>query len=387
MNENSIVPVNTLEITSLQYAHEQYDEFVDISCPLLTVPEFKTRRKLPLNEQVAAALYGKTVHLKDSDFIEIDRQMLQMIGFKNTWSEKKDKHGNIKVDEKGMPILNYMRNDFSSAIRCLRNTIGFVEGKNFNDSACHFIVQKAAVLAGTAENQRHGGAGLNKQSIWIRMRALEHFVIMANTCNSFMIREYFLDLKNIMTEYNMYQAVYRSKQALSIKDTRIDELSKDVHLLCEKIDSQTEKIDAQSEQIKTQTQKMDMLAQILYRETDNKVIDVKETKKKQELVILQNKKNPSQYEVLRGQAKHVEKQVKRKHNDMTVVGKNDSYKNPINLFNRFGETIKSTCDDRFKKSSNKIVLKDGQTSDDLMNIFRILDDDKHCVAENVKQCL
>ena len=303
-----------------------------------------------------------------------------MIGFKNTWSEKKDKHGNIKVDEKGMPILNDMRNDFSSAIRCLRNTIGFVEGKNFNDSACHFIVQKAAVLAGTAENQRHGGAGLNKQSIWIRMRALEHFVIMANTCNSFMIRGYFLDLKHIMTEYNMYQAVYRSKQALSIKDTRIDELSKDVHLLCEKIDSQTEKIDAQSEQIKTQTQKMDMLAQILYRETDNKVIDVIENKKKQELVVLQNKKNPSQYEVLRGQAKHVEKQVKRKHNDMTVVGKIDSYKNPINLFNRFGETIKSTCDDRFKKSSNKIVLKDGQTSDDLMNIFRILDDDKHCVA-------
>ena len=387
MNENSIVPVNTLEITSLQYAHEQYDEFVDISCPLLTVPEFKTRRKLPLNEQVAAALYGKTVHLKDFDFIEIDRQMLQMIGFKNTLSKKKDKHGNIKVDGQGAPILNDMRNDFSNAIRCLRNTVGFVEGKSFEDLDCHFIVQKTAGPIGPAEKQRHGGAGLNKQSIWIRMRALEHFVIMANTCNSFMIREYFLDLKHIMTEYNMYQAVYRSKQALSIKDTRIDELSKDVHLLCEKIDSQTEKIDAQSEQIKTQTQKMDMLAQILYRETDNKVIDVKENKKKQELVILQNKKNPSQFEVLRGQAKHVEKQVKRKHNDMTVVGKIDSYKNPINLFNRFGETIKSTCDDRFKKSSNKIVLKDGQTSDDLMNIFRILDDDKHCVAENVKQCL
>ena len=99
--------------------------------------------------------------------------MLQMIGFKNTWSEKKDKHGNIKVDEKGMPILNDMRNDFSSAIRCLRNTIGFVEGKNFNDSACHFIVQKAAVLAGTAENQRHGGAGKNKQSLWIRKDAFE----------------------------------------------------------------------------------------------------------------------------------------------------------------------------------------------------------------------
>ena len=63
MNENAIVPLSTLEIKSLQYAHEQYDEFVDISCPLLTMPEFKTRRELSLNEQVAAALYGKTAHL------------------------------------------------------------------------------------------------------------------------------------------------------------------------------------------------------------------------------------------------------------------------------------------------------------------------------------
>ena len=83
----------------------------------------------------------------------------------------------------------------------------------------------------------------------------------------------------------------------------------------------------------------------------------------------------------------MEKQLKRKTNDMTVVGKIDSYKNPINLLNRFGETIKNTGDDRFKKTSNKIVLKDGHTSDDLMNVFRILDDDKHSVAKEVKKCL
>jgi hypothetical protein len=43
-----------------------------------------------------------------------------------------------------------------------------------------------------------GGAingGQNRQDLWIRMRALEHFIIMANTQNSFMVREYFLDLK------------------------------------------------------------------------------------------------------------------------------------------------------------------------------------------------
>ena len=83
----------------------------------------------------------------------------------------------------------------------------------------------------------------------------------------------------------------------------------------------------------------------------------------------------------------MEKQLKRKTNDMTVVGKIDSYKNPINLLNRFGKAIKNTGDDRFKKTSNKIVLKDGHTSDDLMNVFRILDDDKHSVAKEVKKCL
>ena len=387
MEQQSIVTTNTLEIQNLQYAHEQYDDFVDIHGPLLNVSEFKTRRGLQLNEQCAAVFYWKTIHLKDTDFIEIDRQMLQMIGFKNTFNEKKDKNGNIKIDENGNPVLLDKRHDFNNAIRCLRNTVGFVEGESLNDLHCHFIVQKAGTLNTVPGTHKNGGAGLNKQSIWIRMRALEHFIIMANTCNSYMIREYFLDLKHILTEYNMYQAVYRSKHALCIKDTRIDELLFKMDRQTEKIDTQNKKIDAQSERIGLQTEKLDMLARILYRETDNKVVDVTEKKNKQELVILQNKKNPNQCEVLRGQTKHVEKQVKRKHNDMTVVGKIDSYKNPVNLFNRFSETIKNTCDDRFKKSSNKIMLKDGHTTDDLMDVFRTLDNDKHSVAKDVNKCL
>ena len=143
---------------------------------------------------VLLSFMEKTIHLQDTDFIEIDRQMLQMIGFKNTLIEKKDKHGNVKINEMGNVLLSDKRNDFSNAIRCLRNTVGFIEGKSFNDSQSHFIVQKAGLLDRPPENQRHGGAGLNKQSIWIRLRALEHFIIMANTSNSYMIREYFIHL-------------------------------------------------------------------------------------------------------------------------------------------------------------------------------------------------
>ena len=96
MEQESTVTTSVLEIQNLQYAHEQYDDFVDISGPLLNISEFKTRRGLPLNEQCAAVFYGKIAHLKDTEFVELDREMLQMIGFKNTFSKKKNKHGNVK---------------------------------------------------------------------------------------------------------------------------------------------------------------------------------------------------------------------------------------------------------------------------------------------------
>ena len=396
---DTVIISPTLEVVNMTYAQEQYGDFVDILNPLLSISDFKQKRNLPLNEQCSSVFYAKTAHLKDIDYVEIDRPILEMIGFKNIISSKKDKNGNINLDSKGNPILRDTRSDFNSAIRCLRNTVGFIEGSSFDDLHAHFVVQKAAQLKGCAANS-NGGAGLNKQSIWIRMRALEHFVIMANTCNSFMIREYFLDLKRIMTEYNIYQTVYRSKYDLCLKDTTIGALRNDIHVLIEKSDHQSQQLemqsqqmqvqsqqlDVQSQQLKIQSQKMEMLSNILLKETDDKVVDVKDKLKKQELVILQHKTEPTRLEVLRGQLNHVN-QVKRKRNDMEVVGKIDSYKNPINLFNRFNESIKKENDDRFQKSNNKIVLKNGSTVQDFMHVLHNLDEDKHSVANNVKNCL
>ena len=249
MEQESIVTTSLLEIQNLQYAHEQYNDFVDISGPLLNISEFKTRRGLPLNEQCAAVFYGKIAHLKDTDFVELDRQMLQLIGFKNTFSKKKDKHGNVKKNEHGNPMLADKRHDFHNAIRCLRKTAGFIEGKSFDDSQCHFIVHKAG--------------GDNKHTVWIRKRMLDHFIVMANTSNSRMIREFFIDLKHMMTEYTMYQTVYRSKQAMRIKDSRIDELLKKIDRNTEKIDAQNKKIDAQCNKIDAQCEKLNRMARIL----------------------------------------------------------------------------------------------------------------------------
>ena len=107
------------------------------------------------------------------EFIEITREILQSIGYKNTFFKKKDKNGNIKLDKNGKPVMKDMRSDFNSAIRYLRNTVGYIEGSTFNDTNAHFIVQNAAR---ETEQKRHGGAGLNKQQLWIRKDKLKEWI-------------------------------------------------------------------------------------------------------------------------------------------------------------------------------------------------------------------
>ena len=86
---------------------------------------------------------------------------------------------------------------------------------------------------------------------------------------------------------------------------------------------QNEEIIEQNKELKilseTQTQKLDTLSQILYKETDHKVIDVRTNCKKQELIVLQNRNFSEQCEVLRGQHSYVQNQFKRKLNDMDIV--------------------------------------------------------------------
>ena len=165
--ENSVVTSSSLEITNMTYAQEQYGNFVDIHQPLLTISEFQKRKDLPLNEQCSSVFYAKTAHLTDLDFVEIDRPILQMIGFKNTFSEKKDKNGNLKLDEHGKPKLEDNRKDFNNAIRCLRNMIGFIESDSFSDKNADYVIKRVAAYRREALSQVQNG-GQNKQEIWIR---------------------------------------------------------------------------------------------------------------------------------------------------------------------------------------------------------------------------
>ena len=358
---SEVVVTPSLDVIDLQHAHEQYADFVVIAFPMLSLQEFKERRQLPLNDTCASVFFAKTAHLKETDFLEIDRPILEMIGFKNCFVEQKDKNGNVKLDKNGEPKMKDTRTDFNHAIRCLRNMEGFCESDSFTDNEADYVIFK------TGSHSRLLSGGHNKQELWLRKRMLEHLVIMANTKNSRMIREYFLDLKRIVTEYGMYQTVYR------IKDSTISSLSN--------------KLDHVINQNEMQLEKLTMMSKLLYRETENKVIDVNTKQKKQELVVLRNKTDPTKVEVLRGQTGHVQHQLKRKQDEMELVGKIDTYKNPVNLFNRFGESIKKQNNERFQKNNNKVTLMNGSTAEDLMTTFRDLENDKHETAKKVNALL
>ena len=383
---DTLEPVKTdmlnLNIADLVSAHKKYDCFVQIHLPILSVSDFKEKCGLSLNTECAAVFYGKLAHLSDTDFVQIDRNILELIGFKNTIYEQRDKNGAVKLDKYGNPKLKDTRIDFSNALRCLRNTAGFAEGCSFDDKTADFVITKTP---NSSNDTKRGGQ--NKQSLWIRLRALEHFVIMANTCNSYKIREFFLDLKRLMTEYLMYVTVYNSKYELSLKDTTIGRLNAKVDHVITQNDVLLQQNDALFEQNEIQSKKLDMMSRLFYKDADDKVLEVESKQKKQELVVLRNKNDPSQCEVVRGQVNHVNQQLKRKQNDMELVAKIDSYKNPINLYNRFGETIKRQRDDRFTTNNNKITLKEGCTAEDLMNVFHTLNDGKHDVALSVRKLL
>ena len=122
----------------------------------------------------------------------------------------------------------------------------------------------------------------------------------------------------------------------------------------------------------------------MHNESNHKVLDVTKPQKKQELVVLQNRTNASQCEIIRGQRNHVNQQLKRKHETMEIVGKIDTYKNPINLYNRFSEHLDST---KFDVHNNQVTLKNGSTPNDLLRVFHDLDQNKHDVAENVRNAI
>ena len=172
--DSIVVRPCSLEITNLQNAHEKYDSVVEIHRPMMTISEFKEQQNLPLNDQCCSVFYEKTSHLKDTDFVEIDRPMLELIGFKNVFIEKRDKNGNVRKDHNHNPKMIDKRTDFNNAIKCLRKTTEFLEGTSVFDVNAHFVVQKAVIINHKAEQKQNGGQ--NKQRLWVRKDKLKQWI-------------------------------------------------------------------------------------------------------------------------------------------------------------------------------------------------------------------
>ena len=369
-----ITPSNgtsSLEVASMDIANERYSDFVNVNQTELSQLQFKEAQNLPLNETIASVFFRKTSHLQDHDFIQIDRDMLQTIGFKNTFTHKKDSHGNLKFDRDGNPVMEDKRQDFNNAIKCLRNTAGFVEGTSIEDTDAHFVIQKIAhPIIGAIRG------GQNRQELCVRMRALEHFIIMANTQNSFMIREYFLDLKRIMVEYNMYLAVYRSKKELCRKDCEISSL-------VEEMRSQREQMNEfmlQSKRTETEIkhQNVDMkhtLDRVLDTVTriEDKVVLPAEDPKVKELLVIMHSPEHGRYVALRTQERNKREAIKQckirygRHYDeaFDIV----SYQNPRNLFHRFKDFVSGDVELRESVKFRRTTFETSIDIDDIKTMF------------------
>ena len=57
-SNNTIAVTQSLEVTNLEYAHGQYDDFVDIHQPMLNIRLFRVKRGLPLNEECDRVFYN-----------------------------------------------------------------------------------------------------------------------------------------------------------------------------------------------------------------------------------------------------------------------------------------------------------------------------------------
>ena len=378
---------SSLEVANMDIANEKYSKFVNVNQQILSQAEFKEAQNLPLNETIASVFYQKTAHLQDHDFIQIERDMLQTIGFKNTFGVKKDKHGNIKLDENGNPKMEDKRQDVNNAVKCLRNTTGFKESTSFDDTDAHFVLQKI----GTAGAIR---GGQNRQEVWIRMRALVHFIIMANTQNSYMIREYFIDLKKITDEYNMYVAVYNSKKELSLKDCHISCLVEEMRIQREqmhelisqsetKIITEITQIQQQNTEIKEQNTQMKQqnteikeqntqMKQQITRIEDKVVLSIEDPKVKELMVVMHSSEN-DRYIALRTQERNKReaiKQCKKRYGaDVEEAFAIVAYQNPRNLFHRFKDFILGDAELKKSIKFKRTTFETSMSTDDIKMMF------------------
>ena len=340
--------------------------------------------------------------LNIKDFVKITEYNIDPLIIDEQWQMLNTKSADelIKLTPQMLERLNFSRT--SSLINKLEQLFPSPRGLNneyWGDGVNVSITFNAAIAALKKGRGQH-----LKKDIEMTKGAYKQLLMETQTDSAKLVRKYYICLEELFVRYLLYQHAYemvkaeRSMEIMLIENKeligKLDSVmtqNNDRELYLQKIIDQNNSLaiqnDGLSKQLDMQDKKLDALSHILHKVSDNNVMDVTNSWKQQELVVLQNRIEPEKCEVLRGQKCHVNLQLKRKQNQMDIVGKIEGYKNPINLYNRFSEQTKRTKDNRFEIVNNKVTLKNGTTSIELFDALNMLNDEKYTVADEVQDSL
>ena len=171
--------------------------------PMLSFTEYIEQRGYKLNAECVNVFYNRIKHLKEQDFVEIDRTVLEAFGYANTFKVVKI-NGVAKLDSNGNQVLIDGRSDFTTVIRYLRTMKSFTEGTSLDDINADYVL--------VPDLTSRGG---KKNLLYVKKEMLEHLCIMSNSPNSRIIREYFLELYRAVNDYIDYQKNYQNMMVIA----------------------------------------------------------------------------------------------------------------------------------------------------------------------------
>ena len=354
---------------SLILATANYAALIDEHNEVLPFMEYIKKRGFTLNDRCVHIFYQRIIHLNETDFVEIDRSILETFGYSNQLKPVK-KNGVAAVDENGNVKLLDNRNDFTNAIQALRKMKSFKEGKSLDDITADYVLVPDTVIR---------GRGAKRNILFVKKRMLEHLCIMSNSPNSHMIREYFLELYRAVNEYMDYQRDYQNMKVLAnqrnlleLKDTKIDQLSV-------KIDRQSEQIAELLGYSRDSSKKLTKVMSLVENTKDVVVVPAMDDQL-EEIVIVMISEDEKFYCiscVQKRSRKVTIRENKSKHSDknLSVLCEIESKPNSKNVWHRFKDYVKLhhlQC--QVKLSWTSFMLKENSslTPTDVVNLFNEL---------------
>ena len=371
--DRKLITEKSMETAMIISPAEMQNEYTDlvktqISSDMLDIKGFVTAVNFNIDPLIIDEQWNMLNARRPDELIELTPQMLERLHF----SQKKH------------------------LIRKLEQLFTAVRGSNNEYCGDGVNVSIVSVAPTRTTKKSRGGAHSCKQ-IKMTKGAYKQLLMETQTDAARQVRKYYICLEELFVQYLLYQRAFELMKA----ERSLEIVVTENKVLSEKLDyviAQNKEVIAQNKglarqndgllkQLEIQDKKLDTLSFTLYNEINNKVVDVLSNQKQQELVVLQKKDDPETCVVLRGQKAHINSRVKRSQDQMQVVGTVESYKNPINLYNRFSEQTKKNKDSRFDVSHNKVTLKNGTTPTELLGVFNTLNEQKHDVAEQVHNAL